>query len=357
MGWRVHIACSTSDDVVAFEALSAIPGLEVHSLPMKRPPRIGADVKSLKNWVQLIRAIRPDVTVASTPKAGLLATIAAKLLRVPVRIYHMRGLRLEGLSGVAKALSYISEFVSIWAATQVLVDSPSLRSSARGLGLLPLNKGVVLGHGSCCGVNVNWFYPASKRERSLSRHKFRLEETDFAIGYVGRITFDKGISDLLIATMLVREALPNVKLVLMGPIEDGELEDDIRLRLREGWLRYVPPSSHTREVYWGLDLFVMPSYREGFPIAPLEAQACGLPVMTTSATGCRDSIVPQETGLLVPPGDPPALRDALVTYVSGGRDRRIDGASCREWVASNFSNSSVDSRLAKFIQDEYQSLL
>jgi len=348
-GWDVHLACSPADGTNSFTLLSELDGITVHPLPMERAFSPLRDLRSLAEWVRLIRSIKPEIVIASTPKAGLLGTLAAKITGVPRRIYHVRGLRLEGLRGPMRCASFQSERLAVTAATEVLVDSPSLLDSMRELRLLPQDKGLVLGKGSCCGVDSDWFRPPGIDERKEAREALGVPEDEFVIGFIGRLHLDKGVRDLVQSITQLFESNGNVRLVLVGPGEDNSLKQELTKLNNESWVTFVGRTDDTRSMYWAFDVFSLPSYREGFPISVLEAQACGLPVVTTTATGCRDSIEPDETGLLVPAGNVELLFTALKCLQEDIHLRSSLGCEGRNRILRDFEQHQVRTNAINFI--------
>jgi len=102
-----------------------------------------------------------------------------------------------------------------------------------------------------------------------------------------------------------------------------------------------------------MDLMVLPTWREGFPNVVLEAAATGIPAITTLCTGSRDSVVPEVTGLLVPPGYPEAISEAALTLLRNPARRWRMGKAARAWVLENFD----DRRVLGLAVDYYKSLL
>jgi glycosyltransferase involved in cell wall biosynthesis len=190
-GWDVHLVCNLEPGI---EELARIAGLRVHPIPMKRNPNPIGDLISLYRWINLLRKLRPNIVIGSTPKAALLSMLGSKFTKIPVRIYHARGFRAEGLTGVAKKISLLTEKITIKLATEILCDSSSLRDSLINHGCLPKNSGIVIGLGSCCGVDTEFFRPPSTEEKEQAREKLGYKHEDFIVGFVGRLTTDKGIN-------------------------------------------------------------------------------------------------------------------------------------------------------------------
>lgn len=344
-GWEVHLACSPE---LNFDALKSISGLTVHSIPMKRGPSPLKDLMSLYRWHRLVRDVKPGVVVGGTPKAGLLSMLASKWNKTPTRIYHARGFRAEGLLGLNRSISLVAERLSTRSATEVLCDSFSLRAALRNLGCLRQDRGIVLGAGSCCGVDTKFFRQPNIDERSKSRQLLGYGESDIVIGFVGRITKDKGICELVQAISQVNNAHSNVRLALFGPDEGGI--DDLGDLMHNNSITYMGPVEDVRSVYWAFDIFALPSYREGFPIAPLEAQSCGLPLITTSATGCIDSQPPRNSVLTVEPKSTSSLVSPIEFLVLDLGARATMGEHARQWVQANFNATDVVRRHISFLE-------
>lgn len=350
-GWDVHLAVSPID---GYQHVLQLKGVHVHPIPMKRGPSLISDVRSLVSWLRLIKRLKPNLVVTSTPKAGLLGMLSARIRKTPVRLYHVRGLRAEGLEGLMAKVSLFSEKIAINSATDVLCDSNSLLVKMRELQLLASNEGTVLGEGSCCGVDTYRFRPPTLEERMISRSKLGLNEKDFAIGFVGRLVSDKGIRELSTAVESLSGNNPEIKLVLVGPKEHEDAEEmSIFFKKMESkpWTILPGSQADTSSTYWAFDLFCSPSYREGFPVAILEAQASGLPVVTTNATGCSDSISSGITGLLVDPRDVSALSEAIKTLMDDKALMNSMSSTARNRTTQLFSKEIVQERFIHYLEE------
>jgi glycosyltransferase involved in cell wall biosynthesis len=273
------------------------------------------DLRALMALWWLFVRIRPDIVNVSTPKAGLLGGLAARLAGVRSRVYVLRGLRMETANGALRPVLWLAERVACGVANRVVCVSPSLRQRALELRLVSPAKALVIGGGSSNGVDVERFAPTPaslQRAREL-RAELGIEPGAPVIGFVGRLTRDKGIVELAEAFARLRERRPEARLLLVGDHEDGDpvpeatrrmLEDDPGV-IHAGWVQDVAPYFHV------CDVVALPTYREGFPNIAVEAASAAKPVVTTDATGARDAVVDGETGLIVPVRDAPALAAAL----------------------------------------------
>ena len=332
------------------DAISVSEGVEVRGVPMSRSISLVQDMRSLLLLVRLFRELRPDIVNVGTPKAGLLAGMAAAICRVPRRIYTLHGLRLEGATGAKRRLLALTEWIACRSAHTVHCVSRSLRDSVVSMRLAAPSRAIVLGNGSCNGIDTAWFRPAEGPIAAARlRRSLGISRDARVIGYVGRLTRDKGIRELVEAFVAMRDQRPDLHLILVGQPDDTDpLDADVRSALDRdddvtvtGWVANPAPYYHCMSV------FVLPSHREGLGQTALEAAASAVPVVTTDATGARDAVVDGVTGLLVPRGDAGSLAAAL--------DRLLDdpelacrlGRQGRAWVSQAFVQEQLWMNLAR----------
>lgn len=329
----------------ALDALSQRERVPVYGVPMARRITPFADAVAVLRIYRVLRQIRPDIVHAQTPKGGLLGTIAAWLARVPVRIYHIRGLPLTVATGMRRALLRITERIACGLATQVLCVSHSLREVAVADGLCSAGKIKVLAGGSGNGVDADERYnpQRTKSEREAIRNALGIPRKAIVAGFVGRIVRDKGVIELTRAWSTLREEYPDLCLLVAGRFEDQDpIPDDVGAALRtDPRIRLVPWWDDMPSLYSAMDLVVLPTYREGFPNVPLEAAAMALPVVATNVPGCVDAVQDGVTGTLVPPRDPDALAEAIRGYLRDAERGRAHGRAGRERVLRDFRQPVV----------------
>ncbi|MFM9959898.1 MAG: glycosyltransferase family 4 protein [Planctomycetaceae bacterium] len=341
----VIAAPSESLDVVRErEQVQTIP------IPIEREISPLADVRTLTKLCKIFRKLRPDIVNAGTPKAGLLGMIAAKLTGVPVRLYTLRGLRLETTSGFKERLLASTERLAASCAQQVLCVGESLRQEYVRRQLARPDKTIVLRHGSSNGVNAERFQYSREQwiQMGQLRESLNIPAEAPVIGFVGRLTRDKGLVDLHDAFQRLLVEFPELRLVLIGWPEEGDpIPPTIWQRLVEHPQIIRTGAIKDVSLYYGLfDVFVFPSYREGFPNVPMEAAAAGVPVVGYSATGTLDAVANGVTGTLVPLHDSAMLAAATACYLRNPLLRRRHGEAGRQRVLTDFRREDLWQSLA-----------
>ena len=336
-GFEVTLVSAPGESLTrlaAEEEVTACP------LPMQRGISPLRDLISLIALCRLLRRLRPAITDFSTPKAGLLGNLAAWLMGVPHRVYTLRGLKLESSKGWRRWLLLWAERVSARCAHVVLCNSESLFQAANALGIAAKGKLRLLGDGSSNGVDTERFSPGT----SEVRREYGIGADEMVVGFVGRLTRDKGIPELLVAFEEIVRVEPRCRLLLVGWFDRSE--DALEPRWR-AWIQEHPRICHTDFVrdtapyYRAMDLLVLPTRREGFPNVALEAAACGLAVITTESTGARDAVLPEVTGLLIPAGVPEAISEAVLSLLKDAGRRKRMGAAGRPWVLERYTRERV----------------
>ncbi|WP_176980818.1 glycosyltransferase family 4 protein [Paramicrobacterium humi] len=339
------------------ESLSVVPGVAVHRIPMRREPSLGSDLKALFEWTRLLRRVRPTVMSVGTPKAALLAMIAGALVRIPRRIYLLRGLRLETTSGAHRGIYRSLETMTALCSHKVLAVSASLRREAIRLKIAPAAKVQLLGLGSSNGVQVEHFDPShfDRDEISDLRAKLKLRADVPVLGFVGRLNKDKGLQVLADARDLLIEAELDHQLLVVGEA-DGDSDEAIRRLLECGRAAAVTGHVADPAMYYQLmSVLCLPTLREGFPNVVLEAGAAGIPTVTTDATGAQDSVVHEETGLIAEVGSAASLASALTKVLGDDEMRGEMGRRASAWVNEHFRRESVHKRLQEYYLEQVAS--
>lgn len=348
-GYTVILASTPGpemDELVEGEKAEYIP------IVMAREPKPFRDLLSLLQVVRCIRKIQPDLVNAGTPKAGFLFILASWILRVPHRIYLVRGLRHESLTGYSEKLQVFIERLTGMMATGVICLTESVRQLALEQRLYHPNKCVVLGPGSS-GIELDRFDPVlfSPDERLRLRYALGIAPEAFVLGYVGRLVPRKGISELMTAWQELRDRYPNAVLLLVGPKEDAQTLSLETLRAVEADPRVISVGKvvDVSRYYSVMDVFTLPAHWEGFGNVVVEAAAMGVPVVTTSGTGTRDAAADGYNAQLVPVKDASALTAAIARYFDSPDLRAEHGKNGIEW-SKRFSRHKINGHLYEFYQ-------
>jgi len=295
-------------------------GISTIEIPMERKIAPWRDLISLWRLWRTMRALRPAVINVGTPKAALLGGFAAWLNRVPCRFYTLHGLRFETTKGLKRRLLIWAERLACQFAHRVLCVSHSVREKALACGLTTRERTVLLGSGSCNGVDASRFAPNPKliQRAAALRRQLGIPERARVVLFVGRLTRDKGIPELVEAFTRLDEQFPDIRLLLAGCFES---EDPLPVETRRQiaicpHVIFAGPVKDTPSLYAAADMVALPSHREGLPTVILEAHAAGKPVVGARATGTVDVISDGHTGLLFPVGDVVALANALARLIT-----------------------------------------
>lgn len=324
-GWEVHVVSSDG-------ATSVCSGVTHHSLNMRREPSPLHDARSMLAWVALLRRLHPDAVVVGTPKAGLLGMVAAFLLRVPVRIYLLHGLRLETETGAKRKVLLTLEKVAARCATVVQAVSPSLRGEAIRHGIADAGHVVVLGSGSSNGVTIREVLPREPVRNSLR------------VGFVGRLTEDKGVEVLLRAVVRLRREGSAATLRLVGGVESPAYLERLRAIAGPDSAEWMELTGHVHDPtphYASMDVLCLPTRREGFGNVILEAAVQEVPAIASRVTGCVDAVEDGVSGWLFPVDDVGALAGVLRGIQRDPAQLTSRGQAARQRAIEKFAQDKV----------------
>lgn len=305
-GWKVTVICD-SDERLADQLPEGVRYIPV---PMKRGISLGG-IAAMGKLYKLFREEKFDLVQYSTPNASLYASLAAWLAKIPVRLYCQWGIAYVGFSGFKRKIFKAIEKLVCKLSTRIEPDSfGNLRFSVAE-GLYPENKSGVVYNGSSSGVNLEKYdYGKKVLWRQELRSKLGLSPEATVFGFVGRITGDKGINELFTA---FRQLPEDAYLMLVGKEEKTEsLQPELyRWAKDEKRILWCGFTDKVEQYLAAMDVYLLPSYREGLATSVLEAQAMGVPVIVSDISGMRDAVEKDKTGLMVPAKDAAALQGAM----------------------------------------------
>ena len=337
-GFDVYLlvnAAKQAEDFCKQEKCTYVP------VNIKRDISIFSDLRALFQIIVAMYRIRPDIVNVGTPKMGLLGMIAAYLLRVPIRIYTCRGFRFATSSGFMKELLESLEKVSGFCAHKIICISLSLRSKAINEGIFPEHKCVLINKGSSNGIDLSIFLKSNVDINVVKELRIKyVLNGKFVYGFVGRISADKGIWELFKAFTELYEKNNDFRLFLIGRLEIGAT-DAKKIIEHDGVIYINGVKKIDLPLYYSLfNVFVLPTYREGFGNVLIEAAALGVPVISTKVTGAVDAVSDRYNGILVPPKNVTDLQNAMDLLYNDVKLRERYGNNGVEW-AKNFDQSII----------------
>ena len=289
-------------------------GIELRAVKMSRTINPMDDLRALYEIYKIIKHGSFDIVQYVTPKASLLGSTASWFAKVPVRLYLMWGLYYVTQAGLKRLFFKVTEKVICRCSTFIAPDSKGNCVVAVNEGLCGEEKIGVVGHGSANGVDIKRFDPdrlASFKEEIRRKHNIPLEA--FVFGTIAAIVGDKGINELIAAFLQVAEKRSNVYLLYVGqttekdPVKPETLKqiENHKQIVHVGW--QIEPEKYMA----AMDVFILPTYREGFGVVNVEASAMRLPVISTDVPGPQESIAHGQTGILVPAKEVEPLVEAM----------------------------------------------
>lgn len=341
-GNTYHLGCSYSAE---FISLSAECGYTPFQVEITRDISPIKDIIAVYKIYKYIKKNKIDVVVGHTLKGALLAMISSFLAKVPKRIYFRHGLVYETSSGFKRVvLKNIDRYIG-FLATQVVCVSHSVKEISIKDRLNLKNKNIVLGLGTSNGIDtLIKFNPDKKSIDDITKlkKKYNITNEDKVIGYVGRLVKDKGIDDLILAWNMVKLKFPNAKLLLVGPIEtrDSITPYTKKIILTDPSIIFTDFIADASIYFLLMNIFILPTYREGFPTVSLEASSMRLPVIITKATGCVESIKENNTGLFIS-NEPNDIARAILYYLNNENIALQHGINGRFFVQQNFEQTKV----------------
>ncbi|MBO5262503.1 MAG: glycosyltransferase [Clostridia bacterium] len=275
----------------------------LHYIPVKIKRGISlSGFSTMRKLRKIFEKERFDMVQYSTPNASYYASWAAKKAKIPVRLYCQWGMLYISRKGLVRAAFKHLEKKICNNSTYIQPDSFGNLEFCRREGLYGEKNSGVIWNGSAKGVNLEKFDISKKSEYNAEiRQKYGILENDIVIGTVGRLGREKGSNELIKAFEILKRSYPGAKLMLVGPIEKKntieprvlkyflECEDIIKV----GWTNEV------EKYLSAMNVFVIPSYREGFGLSAIEASAMAVPVVATEYPGPANVVVNKKTGFRI----------------------------------------------------------
>ena len=315
----------------------------IKDIPINREINLMADIKALLMLIVFFLKHRFSLVHSVSPKAGLLAMTASWVARVPNRIHTFTGQVWVTKKGPIKnLLRYLDKLIHLLS-TQTIVDSKSQLNFLLKNEVVSISKSRVIGPGSISGVDLKRF-KTNEQVRKKMRYEFGVKDSDVLVLFLGRFKKDKGILELIKAFTLIHSESSNFVLWCVGPDE----ENLTKILANSKGVRIFSYTQRPEDFMVAADFFCIPSHREGFGTAVIEAAACGIPSIGTNIYGLSDAIINGKTGILVEPASHLAIMKALRTLYENEELRNKMGKAASLRANKIFSSEFFTNEIVIF---------
>jgi Glycosyltransferase len=348
--YEVHLVANFPDEESKREFEDV--GLVCHSAPILRAISLGGDLKGVFALRKLFKKEKFECVHSVTPKAGLLTALAGWMARVPHRVHIFTGQVWATRKGVMRSLLKGMDQLIAKLNTNIMVDGEGQRQYLINEGVLSEKNSFVPAEGSIAGIKLDR-YVISPEVRAEERKKLGLTDENVVYIFLGRLNHDKGIGELFEAFNRLVVECPKSVLLFYGMDEEGYDQKVVDYaNIKKGENYFFPGLTKTPfKALQAGDVFVIPTWREGFGVSVLEAQALGLPVITSDAYGVVDASVDGVTGLRCGVNDPEGLYRQMKAYYENAEMRKAHGEAGRKRVVEHFSNDVVSQAWVDFYKE------
>jgi len=354
--YEVTVICSDKDRL---DKIGIAEGVKTYPVELTRQITLLKDIKALWKLYRYFQKEKPDIVHTHTPKAGLIGMLAASFAKVPHRLHTVAGMPLMETAGFKRLILNFTEKLTYRSANHLYPNSKGLYEFIVKNKFCKENKLKIIGNGSSNGIDTTYFSPTlySQEQKEKLRNEAGIPINAFVFCFIGRIVKDKGINELVAAfsQFSILNSQFSIILLLVGPFEreldpllpetEREIENNPNI-ITTGFQPDVRP-------YLAIsDVFVFPSYREGFPNVVMQAGAMGLPCIVTDINGCNEIIEEGVNGLIIPAKDKESLKEKMLLLLNNRNLQMQLKQNAREMITSRYEQKMVWEELLK----EYQSL-
>jgi glycosyltransferase involved in cell wall biosynthesis len=304
-------------------------------------------LKHLASIAQLVRLFRRekfDVVHAHTPVAALIGRIAARIAGVPLIVYTAHGFYFhEQMRPLPRAIFTFLEWLGGRCTDLLFTQSEEDAATAIARRFLPADRVLAIGN----GVDIARFNPGAARPRAATRAELGIPEDAVVIGMIGRMVAEKGFGEFFDAASAVARQAPNAYFLVIGGYLASERDSGIGAQLEHAQAALGPRlvlagvRGDMPDLFAAMDVFTLPSYREGMPRTIIEAMHMARAVVATDIRGSREEVVPEVTGLLVPTRDARALEQAFLRLLRDAALRERMGTAGRERAVQLYDEALV----------------
>ena len=331
-------------------------GIRHISVDMTRRITPLRDILSLVGIYRVLRRERPQIVHTHTPKASLLGQLAARMARVPIVVNTVHGLYFhEGMSAAMAKAFVAVERVAASCSDEIFFVSREDVKTAERLRIARSSRLLHIGN----GISIERFDPKTVTREAKERLRAQLGISADApvVGFVGRLVREKGVLDLLAATAEIKNRFPMVRFLMVGPV-DAEKRDAITPAIAADFgiseaCVFTGMRQDMPELFAIMDVFVLPSYREGVPRTPMEACSMGVPCVVTDVRGCREVVTNGVNGFVVPPRCPAEIARSVMAILQDPALAKRLATECLRTSRAEFDEVPI----FKFQAQRYEQLL
>lgn len=321
-------------------------------VPIERHISISKDLKALVVLLRLFFKYRFTSVHSFTPKAGLLAMMAARLAFIPVRIHIFTGQVWATVQGRLRWILMLMDKITALNATKVFSDSPSQSDFLIKSNIVKKEQISEFGDGSFAGVDTKRFCPNVEMREKI-RSGLNISEETILFLYIGRLHSEKGLIDLFKAFSMAAFKNEKMSLLIVGPSE-GEF--DFAFSCLEfsfpDRVHRVGYTTRPEDYIAAADVFCLPSYREGFGSVLIEAAAAQVPSIASRIYGITDAVEDGKTGILHEVRAIHEIVDAMILLANDRELRLKMGKSARERAIAKFSEEIITNECLKFYKEK-----
>jgi glycosyltransferase involved in cell wall biosynthesis len=347
------VGISTPGPFVAEIERAGIRHIPVH---MTRTFSPRADITSFLELVRVMQREGFDIVHTHNPKPGLLGQLAARIAGVPIVVNTLHGFYFhDGMSPFWRRFYIATETIAATCSDVILSQNPEDIYTAIEAGIARPHKLRHLGN----GIDLSRFDPNNIHAETLTRRRSELgiRAGQPVVGFVGRLVKEKGLLEFLAAARIVLDHVPTARFLIIGPA-DAEKQDSLTPSIADSFgiadaCVFAGMREDMPDLYALMDVFVLPSHREGFPRSPMEASAMGVPCVVTDIRGCRETVDHGRNGWLVPVHNVNQLADAIAILLQNPAVAAYMGGEARRKAVNEFDERLVFAR----VLDEYARLV
>lgn len=354
-GVEVTIVCNM-DEAFENSLKQRFPFVHTHRINFPRGMNALGSIKSIWALYKFLKKGKFDLVQYSTPNASMYGAIASRLAGVPARLYCQWGMVYVTMGGLKRKVFETIERMVCRFSTHVQPDSYGNLNFCREQGLYDDKKSCVIWNGSAKGLDLTAFDISKKNIYAEEiKARYNIPAGVPVVGFVGRLGREKGCHELLKAFQNVKKEFPSAKLLFVGPIEKKETMDPEILDYFENCDDVIKTDrvSNVEKYTSAMDVYVLPSYREGFGMGVVEASAMGVPVVVTQYPGPSSAMEEGVSGYSVPVKDVELLTKYILDFLRNPEEVERIGKQGRNWVEERFDQRIF---IEKYMENRMQIL-